>query len=254
MRRILATAIVATAIGSTATMAPTAPVRAASVCTNPVTIGRILFMGDSITAMQGQWNRLRELLDASCASYDIANAGVPGTGTKEHWPAAAQLIAATQPDLIILNTGTNDDPGNAETNAGYLSFRDRYRKVLEAIGNAKKPSAKVFGTYPTYPRTPPAATWISMGPKTDTIYTTVYPNLGSGNWSMYVVSAMVSLNHIPGNLLDSGGVHPTGCSPWDSSGGCAAIQEDVYRTIAQVYGLPSIPDDPRQTTVQTNGG
>lgn len=251
MRRLIPAVLVAlvASLLSTAT-----PARSATVCTSYVQIGRILFMGDSITAMQGQWTRLRELLDQGCAQYDIVNAGVGGTGTKEHWPAAAQVIAATQPDLIIINTGTNDDPNSAETNVGYLSFKDRYHKVLEAIGNAKKPGAKVLGTYPTYPRTPPAPTWISMRTKTDAIYSTVYPNWGTGDWSMYVVSGMVSLNHIPGSLLDSGGVHPTGCNPWDPNGGCAAIQEDVYRTIAQVYGLPPIPDDPRQSAVQYNGG
>jgi hypothetical protein len=189
--------------------------------------GRILFMGDSITAAIGDAPRLRQLLDAACVSYEIFNAGVGGINSGDTATAAPQLIVALHPNLIIYGPGTNDDPNG---------FEARYGSGITAMrtwgGSALNILPEMLQSY----MCPPAASWVctSEPAKIDAIYRQTF-DMVHGKFAPNIIGYS-NRNRIPSTTqyIDPvGGIHPT-------AAGLVAIQEQEYLGMAGRYGLPAL--------------
>jgi lysophospholipase L1-like esterase len=185
---------------------------------------RILVIGDSIMALQGRMPRLRELLDAAGAGYELHNAGTGGISTRDVVAAAPQLVNAFLPDLIVHAIGTNDEING---------FEERYRRCLDTIFKWK-PDVVVVPAFLQYAAIPPAPPWLSVREKNDAIYRQTFPD---GAYRPGVVG-FARFDQIPQRYLDPSGFHP-------SPAGCVKVQEQIYRGLQESgrLKLPPLPAD-----------
>lgn len=244
MRRFISTAIAALLLVA---LLPAGRGRADA---DPV---RILFVGDSLTANLGHMDQLRSRLDATGFQYEMFNGGVGGIGTPGVVIAVGGMIRATQPDVVVIGIGTNDDLSAYQ--GGYYvwqpliggpapapqDFEQRFRTLLDAVRRAS-PTTKMLVALNQCPQTPPAPTWIQMPAKNNIIYRSAF-DMPAGRYTPQVAGFVV-LNHIPSSFMSPDGFHP-------SAAGQVKQQDQYYRALARLYGLPPIPDDP-DLTAQCN--
>lgn len=224
MRRFLSSVVLAAALLAAGLPAATP---AAAVVSCPQ---RVMLVGDSITNLQGDFPRLRELLtQAGCVQTQLYNASAGGRGTSEVTVAAPFLASAIHPDLIIYMIGTNDDP---------TGFESRYSASLQAFRDWAGTAVRILPSINQCPQTPPAPAWISMPAKNNAIYRASY-DMVNNRFKPNVVG-FVSLDKVPPAYMGPDGFHPT-------PDGLIKHQEQEYRAIAAAYGLLPIPPDPALT-------
>lgn len=211
---------------------------------------RVLFVGDSLTEQLHGMDRLRTELDAAGFQYQLFNGGVGGMGTPGLVQAVTGMIRATQPDLVVVGIGTNDDLSAFQE--GYyigqpliggpkhdpLDFEGRFRALLATVRQASS-TVKMLVAINQCPMAPPAPTWINMPTKNNVIYRSAY-DMAAGRLTPQVVG-FVSLDRIPSSYMNTtDGFHP-------GPAGQDKQQDQYYRALTPLYGLPAIPDDPALT-------
>ena len=113
---------------------------------------RILTLCDSITA-SGQYQvELGRLLAVANVPHVFINQSVGGTGV-EYWAThVTEAMNTAQPDLVLLNCGTND---TWTVSHDVANFEAKYRIIVEAILNWRTPNRVKLGVsyiaYGTYP-------------------------------------------------------------------------------------------------------
>lgn len=198
----------------------------------------ILAIGDSKTA-DGHWQaELARLLDLAGVCHTIITEAVGGTRTN-YWPSRiGPLLTTHQPDLVIVNAGTNDDPKEKTYNE--VSTGWAIRAIIEAV-HAYRPAnpAKVLPGLIQYCDPLTAPTWlISNEPKTnDTLWANIalyWPPNATG-W----LAGITNLQQIPGNLtfLDEDGIHP-------NARGYKVMGRLIYDAAQAAMGWPVCPEPP----------
>jgi hypothetical protein len=175
------------------------PARAA----DPVTL-RILVLGDSITAPctstpAGGWcARLGQMLAQRGVNAQWTAVAVPGVRCK--W-LASQVQAAVDlhdPDIVLINCGTNDDPKEKCWGESCTAWAQRV--LIETAHNSGAQVATAFVGYPDLLR------FNSQAPQ-EVANDAIYSNLGYyTGWNLGLANFQV----VPGNpdfLPD--GIHPT---------------------------------------------
>lgn len=217
----------AVVLGLLAALLAPAPGRA-----EPVPV-RILAVGDSITAA-GRWQaELDRLLTAAAVPHVIETEALSGSRCNR-WPGLMPgILAAHQPDLVVLACGTNDDPNElcyGEPCTGWA-----WRSIVEQVHTYRPGGALVLPALIQYSDPLIAPDWLlSFEPRTnDAVY---------AQWSRYPSSwfaGLVDLQRVPATAddLDAGGVHPT-------ERGYRAYGRLVYDAAAAAMGWPAATDPP----------
>lgn len=164
---------------------------------------RILTLCDSITHDGIYQVELSRLLNVSGVAHVMLNGGVGGTGV-DYWATNIVSVMNThQPDMVLLNCGTNDSwlVGN-----NVALFEAKYRTIVESILNWRTPNRVKLGLsfiqYSTYPAT---QAMIDKQPATNDA---IYRQLGYyTQWT----TGLADFQKIPPNnlYLNSTGFHPT---------------------------------------------
>lgn len=197
---------------------------------------KILSIGDSITHggnASGYGPAYRTEL-----SRLLGLAGIAHTYETSAWPGqscgfiASQMpsqLAAYNPDLVLLNCGTNDSPGTTET---------PYRAMLQRFTTTGTPAVASWIGYAD-PRIAPQASWLLPNQRAanDGIYRALFgppvyygPTIG-----------VADMQAIPGDaefLVPSNSAGPDGIHP--STRGYVAMARLFYKAAAVIMGWPSL--------------
>lgn len=164
---------------------------------------RILTLCDSISAAGQYQVEISRILTLEGVPHQFFNASVGGTGV-EYWAVNTTAAMNTyEPDLVLLNCGTNDTWTVANN---VTSFEEKYRTVVEAILNWRTPNRVKLGVAFIQYGTPPAdQTFLNRQPS---VNDAIYRQLGYyGN----LITGIADFQRIPPNALyqDHTGYHPT---------------------------------------------
>lgn len=190
---------------------------------------KIMAIGDSITepcasTPAGGWcARLGELLAGQGITVQWSALGVPGARCKWLAQNAPALIAATHPDVVLINCGTNDDPKEKCWGESCTAWGQRV--LIEAAHGAGARVATAFVGYPDLLRFHSQA-------NQEAANDAIYSNLGLyQSWGL----ALANFQTIPGNpdyLPD--GIHPT------SAKGVEAYAREWHRAGAAQGWWPAL--------------
>lgn len=192
---------------------------------------RILTLCDSITA-SGQYQvELGRLLAVANVPHTFINSAVSGSGV-EYWAThITEVMDAAQPDLVLLNCGTND---TWTVSHDVANFEAKYRTIVEGILNWRTPDRVKLGVsfiaYGTYPAT---QTFIDNQPAVNSAIGRQLPLYSS------LITGIADFQQIPPNnlYLDSSGFHPT-------SRGYKAMARIWYDALAPGMGWPPSQEPP----------
>lgn len=200
---------------------------------------KISIIGDSIaygwgspTASDGQPQGLRprlgQLLDAACQPYDLRVDAEPGT-SPDYWiPRIDAIMAAFQPDLVIIALGTNPNctPDNGARMQAQMDTL--YSKAL----SSRLWYVKIEPVFVTYSRSGDAPAWVVSSEPVcnDAIYRAAQPYVQNK-----MVAGYVSWDRIPTSLLVQDGIHY-------SNRAYQVAPELLYNAVADTYGWPKVPD------------
>jgi len=264
VRRIvawLAVAVLVVAVG-VVWPRPVVGAAAAAECPSPAPAPKvILTVGDSITegaTMAGSVSpsyraELGRLLDAACLPHTFVTAAVGGT-TCGYWSSRmAGLMAQHQPDVVLINCGTNDRMDN-KTSAQISAWEGVYRGLFDTALDAD-PDVIAFPAWVQYSAgrpsegctTPPgpSPSWLpaSQAKVNDAIYRSmrVIDEFG------HRVPGWIDYQPIPEAYLDQCGVHPT-------AGGYDVMGRIAYNTIAPHLVTVPAADLPCGLTGRRPGG
>lgn len=216
MRRILTALVLLAAVasvpGSAAGALPTDP---------PL---RILAIGDSITvgnstSGSGRWqDELDRLMTKAQVPHVIETEAVSGSRCGYWTDKIDSILTSHNPDLVILNCGTNDD--RAQTCWGEPCTDWAWRVIVEAVHNRRP--ANPIRTLPTLigysdPLVNYGDDVLTREPVTND---GIYAQFGRYPTSWYAGFANVQVMPATATYLDDGGVHPTARG---------------YRTIGRIY-------------------
>lgn len=199
---------------------------------------KILTVGDSKT-QYGIWQtELTRLLNLAGVTHTIVNAAVGGTRTN-YWPSRiGALLATHRPDLVVIASGTNDDPN--EKSYGEVSTGLAIRSVIETV-HAFRPAnpVKVLPALISYSDPLTAPDWLlKYEPMTnDVLWTNIaryWPPNATG-W----LAGIVNFQRIPANLtyLADDGIHP-------NAYGFKVMGRLVYDAAQAGMGWPVCPEPP----------
>ena len=173
---------------------------------------RILVIGDSISATEVWQQELGRLLDVGGVPREIHTLAAAGASC---WQLAGQTpyaLETYQPDLVVIECGTNDDPSDSvygESRTGW-SFRVMVEAVHQFRPAQPIPIVPALIQY-SDPNTAPRWLWESNEPRTnDVLWTNMRyyrPPTTSAPW----FAGIADLQRIPSNAtyLDGTGIHPT---------------------------------------------
>lgn len=199
-----------------------------ATCTTTVPVGRILTIGDSISASGAWQQQMASRLDGACATYEIYNASQGGYGSNEAIASTPLLMAAVRPQLVIYAMEINDDPSG---------FRARYQSAIDKLRQWGPSGMKIITTFAQRQTSPPAAAWINTAAKDNDVYAVSFAN---GGFTSQVVG-FASFNQIPhtSTYQTSDGIHPT-------AAGLVKMGDMAYRGLYTwgAYPLPALPADP----------
>lgn len=192
---------------------------------------RILAEGDSITygwpdgPAVGYPPQLGRALNLSGVATTVINRSVPGATSADIMPWAAGEVALNQPDLLVLDIGTNDA---AKLPSG---FEARYQQLTASIF-AAKPGVTIVASFIQY-----SAPSLGWGPAeqavNDAIFRTVYQAV-NGVAVLRPGFALANFARLPAGYLRTDGVHPT-------ADGYQAMAREAYEPVAAWLTLPNPP-------------
>jgi lysophospholipase L1-like esterase len=218
VRAVVGTVIAIDLAVAAAALGPAGAVHAAASAP-PV---RILVLGDSISAPEAWQGALGQLLDAAKVPHDIHTAAVAGVPCV-HWVAPLpNLVSSYKPDLVVLECGTNDDPG--ATTYGEPTTGWALRSIIETV-HAARPSKPipVVVSLDQYsdPLLAPGWLWDANEPRTnDLLWSNLQRYLPPNHTGW--IAGVADLQRIPATAtyIDAGGIHPT-----------AKGQQDIARLV-----------------------
>lgn len=199
--------------------------------TPPSTL-RVLAVGDSITCgdnCAGPGGSYRPELGALAASAGTTitwSVAAVGGVACDYWVnSIAALVAAFQPDAILLNCGTNNDG-----RSNIAGFENTYRTLINNMLGAST-TVRVFPSWVQYSAAPIAPAWLreSQPAINDAIYRVV---LSHPQWRNRIPN-IVDQQQIPEGYLDSGGVHPT-------SVGYRVMAANIFDRMRATYGWTDV--------------
>jgi lysophospholipase L1-like esterase len=234
--------LIAAILALAATVACTAEPRTAwhTLPGRTATPTRILVLGDSRSS-NGVWQTdLGVLLAGNGVAVDIATAAVAGTRCG-YWPdKIAGVLADTQPDLVVIACGTNDDPTEQVYGEPKTGWAIRY--LIEAVhGYRPNNPARVVPALPQYSDPLIAFDWLLTNePQTaDTLWVNINRYSGSG-W----LAGVADFQRIPATadyLADERSAqYPIGLGIHPTTRGSEAMARIVYRAAAAQMGWPPI--------------
>jgi lysophospholipase L1-like esterase len=194
---------------------------------------RVLTLGDSITASGGWQAELSRLCGLVGVTLDIRNVALPGTRTS-YWPDKIDgLLKEHDPDVVVLFSGTNDDPDEHIYGESATAWSFRY--VVEQVHGYRpaNPVKSVVGLV-QYSNPSVAPGWLLRNERitNDMLWTQMkyYQPLG---W----FAGISNFQQIPptAEYLDAGGIHP-------NARGYQAMGRIVYDSIAAGMGWPPNPE------------
>jgi lysophospholipase L1-like esterase len=192
---------------------------------------RIVTLGDSLTVGPISYRtELGRLLDLASVSYTFIIAANAGWTCADWAPVAQQTAVNTQPDLVIVNCGSNDGKFPSLYASGVID--NNLRSIYTGLMNGW-PTTKVLPSYVQYSaeRTGWAA---GQGYVNDGVWrqTNIYNNYGP----RLIVPAAI-LGNIPEIYTDAGGGHPT-------EAGYVAMARYFYNALRASYGWPDVAPTP----------
>ncbi|MGW5560830.1 SGNH/GDSL hydrolase family protein [Micromonospora sp. NPDC003944] len=209
---------------------------------------KILTVGDSITegatmtesATAGYRAELGRLLDQSCVPHEFVVAAVGGV-TCNYWSSRmASLVTTHQPDLILVNCGTNNNL-SAASEAQIVAFERTYRALFDTALDLD-PDVVMYPSWVQYSAghpstgctTPPGPSpaWLpaSEAKVNDAIYRSMRVIDEYGDR----VPTWIDYQSVPEGYLDECGVHPT-------PGGYDVMGRLAYNAIAPRLGVAPAP-------------
>lgn len=205
---------------------------------------RILAVGDSITA-DGRWQaELDRLLTTNGVLHSIDTEAVGGTSCA-WWPTRmAAILAAHQPDLVILYCGTNDDPNRQAY--GEPETRWAMRSMIEAAhsyrpGNPPKILPSLIGM--SDPMMSPQWLLDNEYKTVDNLWVAQTPYRNSG-W----FAGLLDLQQLPAtaDYLDGDTCNPATatCSVHPNAKGYRTIGQLAYRAVRASMGWPDTVPQP----------
>jgi len=200
---------------------------------------RILAVGDSITAAC-QWQlELSRLLTAAGVPHVITSYGVGGSRCG-YWPdKIGQVLAGSQPDVMVLYCGTNDDPGEmiyGETKTGWS-----YRYMLETAHGYRSPAPAIVPVLIGMSDWSLAPSWLltNEAATTDNLWGQAYRYVPA----YYSVQGIAAVDRMPGTevYLDGDGCDPASstCGVHPSAKGYRTIGRLIYDAAATTAGWPA---------------
>lgn len=201
---------------------------------------RVLVLGDSISATEVWQQELGRLLDVGGVPREIHTVAAAGASC---WQLAGQTryaLETYQPDLVVIECGTNDDPSDSvygESRTGW-SFRVMVEAVHQFRPTQPIPIVPTLIQY-SDPSNAPRWLWESNEPRTnDVLWTNMRyyrPPATSAPW----FAGIADLQRIPSNAtyLDGTGIHPT-------PAGHRIIGRIVYDEAAARMGWPASGEPP----------
>jgi lysophospholipase L1-like esterase len=195
--------------------------------TDPAPPLRILAVGDSITAA-GQWQiELGRLLTEAGVPHVITTEALGGSRC-DHWPSLLPgILAADQPNLMILYCGTNDDP--AEKLYGESATAWSFRYMVETAHAAGAQVLPALVGYSDGTQAPDWL-WVANEPATnDTLWSqmTRYLPPNSSGW----FPGIANLQLMPGTAEYIGG---DTCNPATAT--CGVHPNDKgYKTVGRLF-------------------
>jgi lysophospholipase L1-like esterase len=197
---------------------------------------RILMLGDSLTA--GLPSRLPyslelgRLLTAAGVKHEFYNAGIGGATVTDLLAWTTPLIQSIQPNLVLLNVGTNDA---ASSDAHIATFEGKYRQLIEKIRTAK-PDTNIVVSWLFYSTHPALAR--GQGLVNDAIFRVATPGFKLRPEFL----ALADMQSMPSHLLvppsGADGLHP-------GQIGYEVMGRYWYRAIRDSgwLTLPAIPEE-----------
>lgn len=204
---------------------------------------RILTVGDSITAHcgdvppAGYCGPLGTMLDQAGVSHVFINRAVAGTDCDYTASNIQTWLTADQPDLVLLDCGTNNVPGSQ---ASQDLMAAQWRTIVETIHATPVKQAISFIGYsnPVNASTFGSSLPTTEGVANDVIYREWQYEIGRPGWATGF-SGLADFQRLPGNLtyLDSGGIHPIAL-------GYQAMAAIWYRSLEATMGWPDLVTEP----------
>lgn len=227
LKTAIATVALVGALVASGYVASAAPAQASVAQVVAVAPLRIMTLGDSITVAEPSYRgELGRLLGLAGVSYTFIVAAHGGWTCADWAPQAQSTTAANQPDLVIVNCGSND--GKFPSLYAYGTIDNNLRSIYSGILNGWG-AAKVLPSYIEYSaeRTGWAA---GQGYVNDGVWRQT--NI-SNNYGPRLITPAVPLGNIPEIYTDAGGGHPT-------DAGYVAMGRFYYNALRVVYGWPDI--------------